>query len=496
MAIVKKEKRVKPQLLKGFRDYSPEEQFAREEMLASLRQAVELMGFLPLQTASLEFAETLLGSHYSPDNLSELFGFVGPDEVEMALRYEFTLSLARYVASEPQLPLPFRRYQYGTVWRVDKPGPGRYREFMQFDIDIVGTTNLLADAEIVAAMVRMFEHLCLSDTFQMKMQEIDVRYSSRRLLNAFLEWAGIESERGQEVLRVLDKFNKLGQLKVIDELGPGYTDDSGAKITGLHLSDKQIDKVKEFLFQASEHGIATSNPLAWSQEHLSQFESGKQGIAELQSIRQYLADMGVSQKVADIDLLIVRGLAYYTGPVFETYLTKAKDFGSVFSGGRYDDLVSRFSGESRPGVGASVGVDRLLAALLHLNAIKKCKATSQVLVTVMDSERLPDYLRMLAELRSAGIRSEIFSGNTRNLTKQVRYADRVGIPLALIAGSDEFKAKQVTVKNLAVGAAKSGDAADRETWLKADGFQEQVERIKLVEYVKKQLERIDNKKVT
>ena len=154
-----KSHKVRPQLLKGFRDYQPGEQIAREEMLAQVPRVVELMGFLPLQTASLELAETLLGSHYSSDSLSELFGFKGPDEVDMALRYEFTLSLARYVASQPDLALPFRRYQYGNVWRVDKPGPGRFREFMQFDIDIVGTQNLLADAEIIAAMVQMFEHL-------------------------------------------------------------------------------------------------------------------------------------------------------------------------------------------------------------------------------------------------------------------------------------------------------------------------------------------------
>ncbi|MCJ7489709.1 MAG: ATP phosphoribosyltransferase regulatory subunit, partial [Thermoplasmata archaeon] len=195
-----KPQRVKPQLLKGFRDYPPDQQAARERMIARLQQAVELLGFQPLQTASVEAADVLLGSHYSSDSLTELFGFRGPDDTDMALRYEFTLSLARYVASQPDLPLPFRRYQYGNVWRVDKPGPGRFREFMQFDIDIVGTRNMLADAEIIAAMVGTMEHLDI--------ERFEVRYSNRKILNGLVAWAGIPPERGPEVMRVLDKFEK------------------------------------------------------------------------------------------------------------------------------------------------------------------------------------------------------------------------------------------------------------------------------------------------
>ena len=189
----KKPQRVKPQVLKGFRDYPPTEQIAREKMLLSLRESVELLGFLPLQTASLEFAETLLGSHYSEDSLAELFGFEGPDDVNMALRYEFTLSLARFVAANPTLALPFRRYQYGNVWRVDKPGPGRFREFMQFDIDIVGTTNLLADAEIIAAMVEVLTRI--------EIKRFNVRFSNRKILNGLIEYAGIDASTGPDVMR-------------------------------------------------------------------------------------------------------------------------------------------------------------------------------------------------------------------------------------------------------------------------------------------------------
>ena len=202
MAKKVKPKRVKPELLKGFRDYSPPEQLARERMLARVRESFELMGFLPLQTPSLEFAQTLLGPHYGPENLAELFGFKGPDDIDMAMRYEFTVSLARYVASQPNLALPFRRYQYGNVWRVDKPGPGRYREFMQFDIDIVGTSNLLADAEIVAAMVTTFEHLGI--------RKFVVRISNRKILNGLIAWSGVPAERGPDVMRVIDKLGEAG----------------------------------------------------------------------------------------------------------------------------------------------------------------------------------------------------------------------------------------------------------------------------------------------
>jgi histidyl-tRNA synthetase len=473
----KKPQRVKPQVLKGFRDYPPEEQIAREKMLAKCREAVELMGFLPLQTASLEFAETLLGPHYGEEALEELFGFTGPDEVNMALRYEFTLSLARYVASQPNLALPFRRYQYGNVWRVDKPGPGRFREFMQFDIDIVGTKNLLADAEIIAAMVTTLEHLGI--------ERFEVRYSNRKILNGLIEWAGIPTERGPEVMRVLDKFDKQGRLAVLQELGDGRIDESGAKITGLGLPDEQFEKIKTFLHDAFVRNA--ENPLRWVEDKLSSFKEAEEGAAELREIRKHLAHMGIPRTKADIDLMIVRGLGYYTGPVFETMLTDLPGYGSVFSGGRYDNLVERFSSQAVPATGSSIGIDRLLAALLELKALDLEQATSKVLVTVMDRERLPEYLKMLRELRDAGIPSEIFAGDTKNITRQVRYADRVGIRFAVIAGSNEFEANEVTVKNLVAGDKKSEQTSDREEWLKAEGFQETIPRDQLVDFIRARL---------
>lgn len=467
-----KPKRVKPELLKGFRDYDPPQQLARERMLQKLRESFELMGFLPLQTASLEFAETLLGPHYGPDNLAELFGFTGPDEVDMAMRYEFTVSLARYVASQPHLALPFRRYQYGNVWRVDKPGPGRYREFMQFDIDIVGTKNLLADAEIIAAMVTTFQHLGIKNFV--------VCYSNRKILNGLIEWAGIDPRRGPDVMRVIDKLEKQGMEAVLLELGPGRTDSSGDRIEGLNLDDAYIRKLQRFLEIAADK---EADPIGKVSSLLKGVAMSEEGFEELRTIDNHLAAIGIDHTHTEIDLTIVRGLGYYTGPVFETTLTDLPDFGSVFSGGRYDNLLDRFQSQSVPAVGASVGVDRLLAALLELEALPLQSATSQVLVTVMDREQLPEYLKMLADIRAAGIPAEIFSGDTKNLTKQIKYGDRVGIPIAVIAGSDEFARGEVTVKNLAAGEKAAQAVENREEWLKAEGFQQTVKRTELVDHL-------------
>lgn len=472
----KKKKKVRPEVLKGFRDYPPSEEMARREMLGRICEVFDLMGFLPLQTPSLESAAVLLGSHYSEDSLKELFGFTGPDQVDMALRYEFTLSLARFVAANPDLALPFRRYQYGNAWRVDKPGPGRYREFMQFDIDIVGTSNLLADSEIISAMVTCFQHLGI-DNFK-------VRFSNRKILNGLVEYAGIDAEYGQDVMRVIDKLEKQGREAVIAELGPGRTDESGDKINGLNIKPTQIARVDKFLEVAMTE---TSDPLAVAEELLGDIDVSRIGIDELRTIQGHLAAMKVDKSCVAIDLTIVRGLGYYTGPVFETTLLDLPEYGSVFSGGRYDNLVDRFLGRSIPAVGSSIGPDRLLAALIALDKVKLRRAASKVLVTVMDADRLNDYLDLLRKLRNEGIASEIFVGDTKNLTKQIRYADRAGIPFAIIAGSDEFTAGQITIKNLAAGREKAADVTDRTEWLKAEEVQVTIPVTELVPYLKEHM---------
>ncbi len=468
--------RVRPQVLKGFRDYPPAEQIARQEMIAKIIEVFELMGFLPLQTPSLEFASTLLGPHYNQDSLNELFGFIGPDEVDMALRYEFTVSLARYVAADPNIVLPFRRYQYGNCWRVDKPGPGRYREFMQFDIDIVGSQNLLADAEIIAAMVTVFEHLGI-DRFI-------VRYSNRKILNGLIEYAGIPADQGGDVMRIIDKLEKQGREAVILELGPGRTDKSGDKIVGLGISETKIAEIERFLDIAGTKGSAALDKV---ESLLGEIEIAREGIEELRQIDKFLDAMKINREHTEVDLTIVRGLGYYTGPVFETTLLDLPEYGSVFSGGRYDNLVGRFTGKSIPGVGSSIGPDRLLAALIELKKLKLRKSVSKVLMTVMDRERINDYLVLVRELRQAGIATEVFVGDTKNLTKQIKYGDKVGIPFAVIIGSDEFERNEVTVKNLDAGREKAQQTTDREEWLKAEDIQVTMPRSELLDYLKQHL---------
>ncbi|MCP4685182.1 MAG: histidine--tRNA ligase, partial [bacterium] len=300
------------------------------------------------------------------------------------------------------------------------------------------------------------------------------------------KWAGIAPERGPDVMRVLDKFEKQGKEAVLAELDKGRIDDSGAKIPGLELPQDQIAQIGRFIDEAL---LADADPISWVNDTLSGITEAEEGVSELQGIQAHLANLGVTEGKSEVDLTIVRGLGYYTGPVFETTLLDLPDYGSVFSGGRYDNLVDRFQGQSVPATGSSIGIDRLLAALIALETLPLTSATSQVLVTVMDRDRLPDYLNILKELRAEGIPSEIYAGDTKNLTKQVKYGDKVGIPIAVIAGSDEFEAGQVTVKNLAAGASQAKQTEDREQWLKAEGFQETISRDQLLSYIKKVLAR-------
>ncbi len=476
MAGKDKKKRVEPKVLKGFRDYPPEEEIARQNLIQKTREVYEKYGYLPLQTASLEFAESLLGPHYNEENLKELFGFRGPDDVDMALRYEFTLSLARYVAGNPHLPLPFRRYQFGNVWRVDKPGPGRFREFMQFDFDIVGTASMLADAEVIAVMVDTLDTLGIKN-FQ-------VKYSNRKLVNGLSDFAGIPAKKVTDVFRVIDKLERQGRDAVILELGPGRTDISGDKIPGLHLNDNQIKLISEFLDMALKN---IKNPLDEIERLLGHIDVSREGIEELREIEKYLKIMNVAAEKARVDISIVRGLGYYTGPVYETTFNDLPDYGSIFSGGRYDNLVSRFSGKNIPATGSSFGVDRMLAALMALKAVKTKKSTADVLVTTMDKNQTEYYLKLVHEIRKAGINAEVFVGETRNINKQLKYADKIGIPVAVIAGSNEIETGTITIKDLRSGQEKSMKVSDREEWLKAEDIQVTIPVSDLIPHIKKLL---------
>ena len=476
----KKNRRVKARVSRGLRDLMPQQQLARQWMIDRIRGVYENYGFLPLSTPSVEYLDVLLGSEAGDEASKQIFTVSNPEGEELGLRFDLTVPLARVVAQHRDLGRPFRRYQVSPVWRGDKPDKGRYREFTQFDLDSVGTTSEIADTEILAGMCDTLSALGI--------ERYLVRYSSRGLLNVLLVYAGIAPEMAKDVFRVLDKLDKAGLEKVKLELTTGYKDESGDIIRGVGLESQQVEAIERFLSIRAE----TRTEVV---EHLRELFAGVEGaeleISIVERISNHLYALNYGDHQVMLDLSIARGLAYYTGPVFEAVLTDAPQFGSVFAGGRYDGVVKRFLGEQVPAVGASIGVDRLLAALEHLGKIKARKATSRVVVTRLDESMLDDYLAITYELRRAGIPAEIFLGTSKKLGKQLEYVDRWEIPLALILGEDERERGVVTLKDMDVGRRISSDIEKREEWLAERPGQREVARTELVETVRALLEKID-----
>jgi len=468
-------KRIKPRLLKGFRDLPPSVMIARRQMIETIQRVYERFGFCPFDTPALEYLETLTGE-YGVGGTKEIYDFEDRAGDHIALRYDLTVPLARYVAQHPDLPRPFRRYQVAPVWRFDKPGPGRFREFWQFDADTVGTARMLADAEIIIANVQCLQELGIENFY--------LRYSNRKLLNALISFAGIDQSRSHDVFRVLDKLDKAGLENVKLELGPGRVDKSGDPIPGLGLETDSIEKIEQFLSIAGSTRREILNTVTAT---LTETKGAEEAIDELSEIADLLDKSGVEERYARIDVSVARGLDYYTGPVFEAMLDDLPNFGSIFGGGRYDGLVRRFSGQDVPAVGASIGIDRLLAALIELGQVRSRPTTVAVLVTTMDKSQMDEYLKMTQELRQAGINTELFLGKPGQIGKQLQYADRQGIPLAIIAGSDEFSNGFVSVKNLYEGKELTDQAADRQSWLSARFGQESVRREDLVDFIGKVL---------
>ncbi len=467
-----KPKRIKPRLLKGFSDFLPERMLARRNLIEIVRTVYERYGFMPLDTPALEYLETLTGE-YGANSAKEIYAFEDRAGDHVALRYDLTVPLARIIAQYPDLPKPFRRYQFSPVWRFDKPGPGRFREIWQFDVDTVGCAKMIADAEIIGAIVDCLKALGV--------ERFHVRYSNRKLLNALIGYAGIESGRAHDVFRVLDKLDKAGLENVKLELGPGRVDKSGDPIKGLGLDGGPIGKIDEFL---SITGKTRTEIVTNLRALFGDAKEANEAIDELAEIDELLTAAGIDDTHVKIDVSVARGLDYYTGPIFEAILDDLPKFGSVFGGGRYDGLVQRFMGQAIPAVGTSVGIDRLLAALVELGSVHAPRTTVQVLVTTMDKKRMADYQILTRELRDAGINTELYFGKAGQIGKQLQYADRVGIPLAVIAGSDEFDKGEVSVKNLHEGREMSEQAEDRQSWLQARFGQETVPREKLTKFIR------------
>jgi histidyl-tRNA synthetase len=478
---------------RGFRDYFGAEVRARETMLARVAEVYHAWGFEPLESPAVETVEALGKFLPDVDRPNEgVFAWDDPDEGWLALRYDLTAPLARVFAQHrANLPNPYRRYAIGPVWRNEKPGPGRFRQFYQCDADTVGAASVAADAEICAMAGDALEALGL------EAGDYAIRVNNRKVLNGVMETAGVfdpsDPEAGAArcgiVMRAIDKLDRLGPEGVRALLGPGRKDESGDFTQGAGLGDEQAAVILGFMAARQDDAAATCVRL---RELVGGSKAGVEGVAELETIAELLAARG--RGAAVIDPSVVRGLGYYTGPVFEAELTfeirddkgRPRQFGSVAGGGRYDDLVKRFTGETVAATGVSVGVDRLLAALGEKGRLASREA-GPVVVTVMDRERMADYQAMAAELRAGGLRAEVFLGGG-TMGRQLKYADQRGSAVAVIEGGDERARGIVQLKDLALGARLAAEIETHDDW-RAQPAQVEVPRAGLVEAVRAMLAR-------
>jgi len=485
----KKQPRPKAETPKGFRDYFGADVTERKAMLDRIAEIYHRHGFDPLETSAVETVEAL--GKFLPDVDRPNAGvFAWQEETVpgggsgdwLALRYDLTAPLARVAAQfRNDLPTPYRRYAMGPVWRNEKPGPGRFRQFYQCDADTVGSASVGADAEICVMLADALEAVGIARGDYM------VRINSRKVLNGVLEAAEVRAEQAESVLRQIDKFDKVGREGVLALLTAGRKDDSGAFIEGVGLSDAQAAPVLAFLTSGGDNNQATLDNLRAA---VGGSAIGAEGVEELAQIAAMLEAMGVGGDRAVIDPAVVRGLGYYTGPVFEAELTfeildekgRKRQFGSVAGRGRYDGLVERFTGQKMPATGVSIGVDRLLAAL-RARGLSGAAADGPVVVTVMDRDRMADYQAMASELRAAGIRAEVYLGNPKNFGNQLKYADRRGAPVAVIQGADEAARGVVQVKDLNLGARIAAEASHEE-W-KSQPAQTEVPRHGLVAEIRR-----------
>ncbi len=485
MAKQKKQPRPKAETPKGFRDSFGAEVDARRQMLDRIAGVYRLYGFDALETSAVETVEAL--GKFLPDvdrPNAGVFAWQEEDDGKwLALRYDMTAPLARVFAQHRNdLPTPYRRYAMGPVWRNEKPGPGRFRQFYQCDADTVGSASMAADAEICAMLADALEAAGIARG------DYVIRINNRKVLNGVLEAVDPQGSVDRDaVLRSIDKFDKVGEAGVRALLGKGRLDASGAYIDGVGLSEAQAEPVIAFLTSRGENAAQT---LANLGEAVGESKVGGEGIGELEQIADLLAAQGYGDDRIVIDPSVVRGLGYYTGPVFEAELTfeitdekgRLRQFGSVAGGGRYDDLVKRFTGQAVPATGISIGVDRLLAAL-SAKGRGPAEAPGPVVVTVMDRAAMGEYQAMAAELRAAGIRAEVYLGNPKNFGNQLKYADKRGAPVAVIAGEDERARSVVQLKDLVLGA-RIAQNATLEEW-KARPSQFEVARDDLVAGVRR-----------
>jgi len=415
---------IQPRLPKGMRDILPRQMVLRQYVLGIVERTFAEFGFEPLITPSVELAEILLGKYGAEaEKLIFMVQHRGGKE-KLALRYDLSVPLSRVVAQYPDLPKPFRRYQIAPVWRAERPQKGRYREFWQCDADIVGSSSMLADAEIIALIYTVLQRLGF--------QQFVIRLNDRKILSGIGQYSGVPEAQLPELYRTIDKLDKIGIEAVREEL-----QESG-------LAGQTIDRLLALL-QPGKDGQAALDDL---RRELMDYPLAQEGIAELTELLSYLPSLGVKDGFYRVDLAMVRGLDYYTGPIYETVVEKPR-IGSITGGGRFDGLVGKFSVQSYPATGTTIGIERILDVMEELRMFPSDvgETTVQVLVTIFSAELMHESLRLLTELRSAGLRCELYY-DADPLGTQIRYALKKGIPFVAIVGPDELASAQVTLRNL------------------------------------------------
>ena len=470
---------------RGFADKRAADLRAERQILEAVSRVYERYGFEPLDTGAFEYADALGKFLPDSDRPNEgVFALQDDDEQWMALRYDLTAPLARFAAENWEtLAKPFRRYAYGPVWRNEKPGPGRYRQFIQCDADTVGSARPEADAEMIAMGAEGFEAAGL------KRGDYLLKINNRKLLNGLLATAGVESA-GQKlaVLRAVDKLDRLGPDGVRLLLGDGRKDESGDFTKGAGLKASAAEAVIAFV----QAGAGRADTLARLANVVGGSAEGDAGLEELARIDAALSAMGVGPDRAVFDPSVVRGLEYYTGAVFEAELQiqttddrgEPVRFGSVGGGGRYDDLVARFTGLITPATGFSFGVSRLAAALRAAGQASSEAARGPVVVIAFSQDQMADYFAVAGELRNAGISAEVYLGGS-GMKAQMKYADRRLSPAAVIIGGDELAAGTVTIKDLDLGRELSSQVSDNAAWRNERPGQQTVSRDQMVEAIRR-----------
>lgn len=486
----KKPQKLRARLPRGFVDRDAADIRAANAMIAKIAEVYERYGFDPVETPLFEYTDALGKFLPDADRPNEgVFSLTDDDDQWMSLRYDLTAPLARHVAENyNEIQLPYRTYRVGWVFRNEKPGPGRFRQFMQFDADSVGAPGVQADAEMCMMMADVMEALGI------ERGDYVIRVNNRKVLDGVMEAAEIAEEKRLDVMRAMDKLDRLGRDGVKALLGAGREDESGDVTKGVELADTQVEIIMNYLFAPGETG---ADKLAAIGEMITSLNGDDQPSQET-AVLMTLTDSAGYQGRVVFDPSVVRGLEYYTGPVYEAELTfdvvnekgKKVVFGSVGGGGRYDGLVSRFMGQPVPATGFSIGVSRLMTALKNLGKLEDSEAIAPVVVCVMDrdTDALARYQGMVQKLREAGIRAEMYQGNPKKFGNQLKYADHRGSPIAIIQGSDERDNGEVQIKDLIEGKRLSAEIEDNVTWRETRPAQITAKEDDLVSEVKRILE--------